>query len=89
MLGEVARILTVAGAAGHEHYAGTLFPQSEAQAGTCTSRSTIYCASIAAGLMLHQFTRWLRDVPVDPDLSLNLLASDIGVTGQSPRRQSD
>jgi molybdopterin/thiamine biosynthesis adenylyltransferase len=79
MLGEVARILTVAGTAGHEHYATTLFPQGEAQAGSCTSRSTIYCASIAAGIMLHHFTRWLRGVPVDPDLSLNLLASELNV----------
>jgi len=77
MLGDVARILTVNSHAGHDHYASTLFPQGEALAGSCTSRSTIYCASIAAGLMLHQFTRWLRDVPVDPDLSLNLLASEL------------
>jgi molybdopterin/thiamine biosynthesis adenylyltransferase len=82
MLGEVARILTVAGAAGHEHYATTLFPQADAQAGSCTSRSTIYCASIAAGLMLHQFTRWLRGVPVDSDISLNLLASELSVAAE-------
>jgi hypothetical protein len=25
--------------------------------------------------MLHQFSRWLRGLPVDPDISLNLLAS--------------
>jgi molybdopterin-synthase adenylyltransferase len=81
MLGEVARVLTVAGSAGHAHYTGTLFPQAEAQAGSCTSRSTIYCASIAAGMMLHQFARWLRDVPVDPELSLNLLASELNVAG--------
>ena len=80
MLGEVARILTVAGPTGHGEYAKTLFPQAEAQAGSCTSRSTIYGASIAAGLMLHQFTRWLRGVPVDSDLSLNLLASELDTT---------
>ena len=79
MLGEVTRILSVAGSVGHEHYATTLFPQAEAQAGSCTSRSTIYCASIAAGLMLHQFTRWLRGVPVDPDIALNLLAGELTV----------
>ena len=32
---------------------------------------------IAAGMMVHQFTRWLRGIPVDRDTSLNLLA---GVT---------
>jgi sulfur carrier protein ThiS adenylyltransferase len=79
MLGEVIRILTVADTADHDHYAATLFPQAEAQAGRCTSHSTIYTANIAAGFMLHQFTRWLRGMPVDRDISLNLLASELTV----------
>jgi sulfur carrier protein ThiS adenylyltransferase len=58
---------------------GTLFRQEEARAGSCTSRSTIYAASIAAGLMIHQFTRWLRGLPVDADVMLNLLASELSV----------
>jgi hypothetical protein len=29
--------------------------------------------------MVHQFTRWLRRLPVDPDLSVNLLASELAV----------
>jgi hypothetical protein len=77
MLGETIRILCVTDDAGREHYPTTLFRQSEAQSGQCTSRSTIYTASIAAGLMLHQFTRWLRTHPVDPDLTLSLLASEL------------
>jgi hypothetical protein len=76
MLSEVIRVLTVADDVGREYYAGTLFRQSEAQQGSCTSRSTIYAASIAAGVMVHQFTRWLRDHPVDFDTSLNLLAGE-------------
>ena len=81
MLGEVLRILTATEDEGRKHYPGTLFPQSEAELGRCTARSTIYAASIAGGLMLHQFTRWLRGIPVDIDLSVNLLASELG-----PRR---
>jgi molybdopterin-synthase adenylyltransferase len=76
MLGETMRILCVANDTGRQHYPTTLFRQSEAQQGQCTSRNTIYTASIAAGLMLHQFTRWLRRMRVDPDLTLNLLASE-------------
>ena len=76
MLGEVIRVLTVADDQGREHYPTTLFAQSEAQPGRCTARSTIYAASIAAGLMVHQFTRWLRAIPVDRDTSLNLLAGE-------------
>ena len=77
MLGEVLRILTVADAAGRDHYPTTLFAQAEAQSGRCTARSTIYAAGIAAGLMVHQFTRWLRGMPMDRDTSLNLLAGEL------------
>ncbi len=79
MLGEVMRVLTVTEQAGSTHYPTTLFAQSDAQQGPCTARSTLYTASIAAGLMIHQFTRWLRGLPVDTDLSVNLLASEIAV----------
>jgi hypothetical protein len=79
MLGEVMRIVTVADDLGRQHYPTTLFGQAEAQAGACTARGVIYTASIAAGLMVHQFTRWLRNLPVDSDLSLNLLASELAV----------
>jgi ThiF family len=79
MLGEVMRVLAVADEQGRQHYPTTLFEQSEAQAGTCTARGVIYTAAIAAGLMVHQFSRWLRKLPVDPDLSINLLASELAV----------
>ncbi len=81
MLGETMRILTVADEQGQEHYPTTLFAQAEAQAGSCTARSTIYTANVAAGLMLHQFVRWLRRQPIDPELSLNLLASELVPVG--------
>jgi len=76
MLGEVLRVLAVAEGVGRDHYPTTLFAQAEAQPGRCTSRSTVYAASIAAGLMVHQFTRWLRRLPVDRGMSLNLLAGE-------------
>ncbi|MEQ8788681.1 MAG: ThiF family adenylyltransferase [Pirellulaceae bacterium] len=79
MLGETLRVLTVADVKGRRHYPASLFPQHEAQSGRCTARSTIYAATITAGLMLHQFTRWLRKLPTDPDLSFNLLASELFV----------
>jgi hypothetical protein len=79
MLGEVIRVLTADNPGIDEHYPGTLFAQSEAQAGSCTSRSTIYAATIAAGLMVHQFTRNLRGIPVDRDITVNLLASEMSV----------
>jgi len=76
MLGEVIRVLVAADLNTRRYYSGTLFPESQAQAGSCTSRSTLYAASIAAGVMIHQFTRWLRSIPVDRDLCINLLAGE-------------
>jgi sulfur carrier protein ThiS adenylyltransferase len=83
MLGETIRVLTATSSTGFDHYASTLFPQADAQSGTCTSRSTIYAASIAAGLMVHQFTRWLRSQPTDEECVLNLLASELS-SGHKP-----
>jgi sulfur carrier protein ThiS adenylyltransferase len=77
MRGEVLRVLTAADEASRRHYGRTLFSPSEVQVGSCTAKSTIYAAAIAAGLMLHQFTRWLRGGPVDADLLLNLSASEL------------
>lgn len=77
MLGEVIRVLTVAGPEGRPHYATTLFRQSEAQPGRCTAQGTIYTANIAAGLMLHQFSRWLRGIAVNADVTVNLLSSEL------------
>jgi sulfur carrier protein ThiS adenylyltransferase len=79
MPAEVIRVLVVADENGRDYYPTTLFPQSEAQPGRCTARSTIYAAHIAAGLMLHQFARWLRNQPVDRDTSLNLLAGELAI----------
>jgi sulfur carrier protein ThiS adenylyltransferase len=31
-------------------------------------------------MMVHQFTRWLRDMPVDRDTTVNLLAGEWNVT---------
>lgn len=75
MLGEVIRVFAASGR-DTSSYRSTLFSQSEAHDGTCTTRSTIYAASMAAALMVHQFTRWLRDIPVDAETSLNLLSGE-------------
>jgi molybdopterin-synthase adenylyltransferase len=79
MLGEVIRVLAAADTASRQHYQTTLFPAADAQLGRCTAQSTIYAASISAGLMVHQFTRWLRQLPIDRDSSVNLLAGEWSV----------
>jgi sulfur carrier protein ThiS adenylyltransferase len=79
ILAEIIRVLAVTETEGRRHYPTTLFRQSEAQTGRCTAHGAIYTACIAAGLMTHQFTRWLRDLPVEPDVSLNLPAMELVV----------
>jgi hypothetical protein len=77
MRGEVLRVLAAADDASRVHYPTTLFAAAEAQAGACTARSTIYAASLAAALMVHQFARWLRGIATEADASLNLLAGEL------------
>ncbi|HEV2968435.1 MAG TPA: ThiF family adenylyltransferase [Pirellulales bacterium] len=85
MLGEIIRVLVAADPRGRAHYPTTLFAQAEAEPGRCTARSTIYAAAIAAGLMVHQFTRWLRGLPTDLDNTLNLLSGEWSVVSPCGR----
>jgi len=79
MSAEVLRVLTACDSRSRTHYPTTLFRTEEAFAGPCTAKTTIYCANIAAGLMVAQFTKYLRRLPTEPDLQLNLLASELSV----------
>lgn len=82
MLGETLRVLAASTDSERSHYKTTLFPAGEAEQGRCTARSTIYVANLCAALMVHQFTRWLRGLPLDRDVALNLLASEMFVAGE-------
>jgi sulfur carrier protein ThiS adenylyltransferase len=79
MSAEVLRVLTACYSESRKHYPTTLFNSDEAFVGPCTAKTTIYCANIAAGFMLAQFTKYLRLLPIDPDIQLNLLASELSV----------
>lgn len=79
MSAEVLRVITASDEKSRKYYPATLFAADEAYAGLCTEKTTIYCANIAAGFMLAQFTKYLRLLPVDPDIQINLLASEINV----------
>jgi sulfur carrier protein ThiS adenylyltransferase len=85
MSAEVLRVLTVCDEESRQHYPGTLFRTEEAFAGPCTAKTTIYCANVAAGLMVAQFARYLRQLPVDPDIQVNLLATELTVAGGGQR----
>ena len=80
MSAEVLRVLTACDAATRKHYPTTLFAAGEAYAGPCTAKTTIFCANIAAGMMVSQFAKYLRHLPVDADVQFNLLSSELTVS---------
>jgi len=71
---ETIRVLASDQLIGDAEYPKSLFDASEAFTGRCTAKSTIYAANIAAGLMVAQFARWLRGLPVVRDQLFDLLA---------------
>ncbi len=79
MSAETLRVLTACDSKSRKHYPGTLFSAEEAYVGPCTAKTTIYCANIAVGLMIAQFNKYLRQLPVESDIQLNLLASELSV----------
>ena len=79
MSAEVLRVITACDPASRDYYPKTLFAPEQAHAGPCTAKTTIYCANIAAGFMLAQFTKYLRMLPIDSDIQVNLLASEMSV----------
>ncbi len=78
MAAEYLRVLTVYDDASREYYPTTLFSSAEAYRGSCTAKTTIYCANIAAGMMVSQFAQWLRGCDIDKDIYLNLLTNEMG-----------
>lgn len=79
MSAETLRVLASDRPISDPYYPTSLFAEEQAHTGACTARSTVYTASIAAGLMLGQFTRWLRGLPIDRDVMLNLLSMELAV----------
>jgi sulfur carrier protein ThiS adenylyltransferase len=84
MDGETVRILTACEQQGREHYPATLLAPSETPAAGHTSTGSIFTAGIAAGLMAHQFTHWLRGLAIDIDLSFDLVAGQLRVARANP-----
>lgn len=80
MSAEVLRVLSVSDLEGRTYYPSTLFAASEAFQGSCTAKSTLYCASIAAGLMVGGFTQWLRGISPPRDITFNLLSTELIVS---------
>lgn len=79
MAAEVLRVIVACDPASRAHYPTTLFDAADAHQGACTAKSTIFCANIAAGLMVSALSKHLRGLPIDCDMHVNLLASELTV----------
>lgn len=76
---EVIRVLPVTDPLKDEYYTTTLFKKEEAHTGACTAKMTIFLANLAAGMMLSQWSKWLREMPVDRDVFFNTLSSEMWI----------
>lgn len=59
-----------------DYYAGTIFEAEEAFQATCTTRMSIHMANIAAGLLIQQLSKALREMPLDRHTVFNLLSME-------------
>ena len=84
MAGEVLRVITAADRKSFMDYPSTLFSGDEAFTGACTTQSTVYSASLAAGLMVSQFAKGLRNAPIDNDLTFSIGSGELAPTITDP-----
>ena len=79
MSAEILRVLTAYDSISRKIYPTTLFTTDQAYVGVCTAKTTIYCANIAAGVMVAQFAKYLRNFSAEPDVQINLLAMEMNI----------
>lgn len=84
MAAESFFIYTISCREDREYYRGTLFPPKEAYVASCTSKSTHYCAFVIAGLMVGQYSKWLRNIKPPLCIEGNLTADHFEVTHEAP-----
>ena len=73
---DVVHILSACDADQYAYYPTTLFSDSDAFRGTCTTKMSIHIANIAAGLLIQQLSKWLRNKPLDRHVVFNFLAME-------------
>ena len=76
MAAEALRVVTAYDDESNKYYKETLFSEEDAMEAPCTAKSTIYCANICAGLMITQYAKWMRNIPIDRDMLINLVTND-------------
>lgn len=79
MQAEVFRVLAAYDDDSRQYYGTTLFPEAEAQQGSCTAKTTIYCASGLACFETQILAKWLRGFPLQKDVLMNLLTNELTI----------
>jgi sulfur carrier protein ThiS adenylyltransferase len=79
MSAEAFRVIAAYDKESLEYYPETLFTDEEAYQGSCTAKSTIYCASGLACFETQILTKWLRGVPIQKDVLMNLLTNELSI----------
>lgn len=74
MAAEVFRIFTMINGEG-ENYEKTFYSDPEEL--PCAAKSTLYCAATASSLMIGQYTKWLRNMSLEPDFMYNFLSTEL------------
>lgn len=75
--GETVHVLAAGDMDTKNYYETSLFRREDAFRAACTARMSIHVANIAAGLLIQQLSKWLRDIPVDKHSRFNLLAMEL------------
>ena len=88
MAGEVVRFVAAARPPSDDYYATTLFAPSVPLPARARRGARFTPPRSRRVSMVGQFARWLRDQPVERDLTLNLLASELTVAKRHPPRRS-
>jgi sulfur carrier protein ThiS adenylyltransferase len=60
-----------------DYYPRTLFEARDGLQQSCTSKTTIYCANLAAAMIMGQFSKFLRGMMVDRDILYNIFTADM------------
>jgi sulfur carrier protein ThiS adenylyltransferase len=76
LYGEIVRAVVAADSRTRQHYSNALSQKADAETEEAAN-STIYAAALAAALLVHQFTRYLRGLPLEADTIFNFTTSQL------------
>lgn len=74
--GDVLRVLVACDAPSRSHYATALWTPPTWGSPPCATNGSLAAATVAASLLVHQFTRWASGAAVDADTVIHLAASE-------------